>query len=141
MNILARAETGIHAVLSGDGALTALLANGTDSVILGWPVDLLEPPYEDSVFPIVTYRVSFARNMRPNAGPFTVVIDEWVWPTGANGELDRLDAIDTRLEALLEEARFTVAGHRAAIIDMEARSWETESDEPLRRTRVCQGGF
>lgn len=141
MSILADAETGVHGVLSGDATLTALLANGAASVVHGWPTDLLAIPYEDSDFPILTYRVSFARNMRPNAGPFTVVIDQWVWPSGTNGTLARLDAIDSRVEALLEEAQFTVSGRRAAIIDMDVIPWDTESDEPLRRTRTCRGGF
>lgn len=142
MSIDSDARSGLYTLLTGHAALTALLADGADSVVLGWPADLLEPPYDDTgMFPILTYRISFARNMRPGAGPFTAVIDEWVWPNGASGTIDRLDAIDDEVESLLEEAQFTVAGRRGAFTDMDVRPWDTEPDEPLRRTRTVRGGF
>lgn len=142
-SIAADAREGVHGLLAADSALVALLANGSaDSIIYGWPAALIDPPYEDSgVFPIITYRVSFARNMRPGAGPWTIVIDEWVWPSGTTGKIDRLDAIDTRVEIVLEETGFVVSGRRGKVTDMDVRDWDTDPAAPLRRTRSVRGGF
>lgn len=103
--ILGPAEAAWEKRASNDGALLGLLAAGAESLIWGYPSEVLESPEADR-YPIIWFYGTSERKDAVEWGGSRIISNPTVWPWGDAGGKDRLDEIDGRLLELFEEQRW-----------------------------------
>ncbi len=156
MSLLGDGEKAMFQVLSGHGALTALLLGGADGIVHGIPQRILADPLTDATapldtedFPIVTFHGVTALDSGPSIGDATIEINTFVWPSGSNGGEAKLDEIDGVIGVLLRGAVTTGNGHglvfkylsRTVAVRPGMVSRSFVGFTPLRRARSVRLGF
>lgn len=124
-----------YARAASDPELVTLLGakpSGAARLFPGWPPD----PWTESDFPRATYFAAVDVRQRPGHADVQLQTDSWVWPSGAQGGLSRVIAIDERLLALFDEQVWEYDDQRLYARAGVARDYPAAPNEPLRRLRM-----
>lgn len=102
----------VYARLTGDSTLTGELGHtaSDERIIYGHPTNVLGEEKEQPAageFPLLTYFSPTGRDVVPGFGDIRIQFDIWVWPTGADGGIGKLEAIDGALYDLLPHQAWT----------------------------------
>lgn len=130
MSPSAAGEEGFFRRLALDPELYGLLGQGT-RILPGFPADT---PTEAEC-PRLTFYVFGPPPLVKGIQRIRIALDEWVWPSGTEGGRPRLLAIDERIEALCDEARWEYKDHWICATAGPFRDFPSAPNAPMRRHR------
>lgn len=132
-----------YARVATDTTLKGLMASKA-SGDAAWFTEFPDTVLEQDQYPRGTYFQVSGADIGVSAAELLVQADVWVWPTGTNGGIGRLNAIDQRLQQLLDSpeakgsngVQWTHGTGRVFSRSVDWRDPQTATDEPLRRRRL-----
>lgn len=130
---------------TADSTLTTEIGHsGSDErIVLGREADVFDQENvpEAREFPLLAYQGVAGPEFGGGYGEITLQCDELVWPEGADGGIDKLQAIDAALLGLFHDQEWTYDGRRFFCPRV---AWRPGTEEDLlhriRELRIGIGG-